>query len=273
MKKLLAAARGFLQKAERDMPDVWAGQSAFFMVISFFPALLLLVSLCRALQITDSALLEELVRLLPPAVADLFLSVLREASARAETALVSVSAIAALWAVSRSVHTVARGLRAVYGLQETRHFITVRLVAFAYTLLLFLLIWLALVLLVFWKSIVALCLPAFPGFRAAAGFILSFRFVAAAVVFTLFFTLMYKVLPNNPLSLAALFPGGLFSALGWLLFSRLFSFYIENFSNYASLYGSLTAVVLLMLWLYFCMYILFFGGIVNAWLQNRQKHR
>jgi len=270
MKKIWDTIRWFTNKAGDAALDARAGQSAFFMVISFFPALLLVVSLCRAMHIAESELLGDLVRLLPSAAAELILSVIQEATARSESAFVSVSAAAALWAISRSVHAAAQGLRAVYGVEETRHFILVRLVAVVYTGLLLLLIGLALVLLVFWKSIVVYFVPVFPDFQPTAVFILSFRSLAAAVVFTLFFTLMYKVLPNNPLPFFRLFPGGLFSALGWLLFSRLFSFYIENFSNYASLYGSLTAVVLLMLWLYFCMYILFLGGAVNVWLQQRR---
>lgn len=270
MKKVFATVGWFFKKTGGDALDAWAGQSAFFIVISFFPALLLVVYLCRAMHIAESELLGELVQLLPAAAAELIFGVIQEATARAEAAFVSLSAVAALWAISRSMYAVAKGLGVVYEVKETRHFLLVRIISFIYTVLFFVLIALALVLLVFWRSIVTWLVPLFPGFQSAAVFILSFRSLAAAVVFSLFFTLMYKVLPNNPMKILQLFPGAVFSALGWLVFSRLFSFYIDNFSNYASLYGSLTAVVLLMLWLYFCMYILFFGGAVNMWLQQRK---
>ena len=52
------------------------------------------------------------------------------------------------------------------------------------------------------------------------------------------------------------------------MFSFFFSVFVENFSNYATLYGSLAAIVILMMWLYFCMFILLIGGQVAMWLQN-----
>ena len=66
----------------------------------------------------------------------------------------------------------------------------------------------------------------------------------------------------------ALPAGAAFSAAGWVLFSFFFSVFVENFSNYATIYGSLTAIIILMMWLYFCMYILLIGGEVSMWLQH-----
>ena len=62
--------------------------------------------------------------------------------------------------------------------------------------------------------------------------------------------------------------GGSLSALAWVLYSFFFSIFVENFGNYSSVYGSLAALVILMLWLYFCMYIMFIGGEVAVWLQT-----
>ena len=225
MKKLWGTVEWFLKKAGENALDAWAGQSAFFIVISVFPTLLLVVSISRAMGIAESALLNEVMRLLPAAVAELVFNIFHEAVGRTDLTFASFSAVAAL------------------------------------------------VLLVFWQSIAVWLVPLFPSFQATAVFIFSFRFLGAAVVFALFFLLLYKVLPNHRVRFSSLLPGAVFSSLGWLVFSRLFSFYIENFSNYASLYGSLTAVVLLMLWLYVCMYILFLGGEVNVWLKQKYSRR
>jgi len=273
MKKLWGTVEWFLKKAGENALDAWAGQSAFFIVISVFPTLLLVVSISRSMGIAESALLNEVLRLLPAAVAELVFKIFHEAVGRTDLTFASFSAVAALWGVSRSVYALIKGLNAVYDVRETRHFMVVRVIAFVYTLALFVLIAAALVLLVFWQSIAIWLVPLFPSFQATAVFILSFRFLGAAVVFALFFLLLYKVLPNHRVRFSSLLPGAVFSSLGWLVFSRLFSFYIENFSNYASLYGSLTAVVLLMLWLYVCMYILFLGGEVNVWLKQKYSRR
>jgi membrane protein len=79
---------------------------------------------------------------------------------------------------------------------------------------------------------------------------------------------MYIFIPNRKTKLYKEFPGALVSAAGWMGFSYLYSFYIDNMGNYSNMYGSLTAIVLFMLWFYFCMYILFIGGEVNVVLSS-----
>ena len=262
----------FMKKINDSDVDAWSGQSAFFIIISFFPFVLLLVSLLRTMHIAESQIMGELTALLPSAVLDFILNVVNEATSHTETAIVSVSVIAALWAISRSMFAVTKGLCSVYETEETRNYFLTRIISFFYTIAFFVVLAITLLILVFGGTLATFLVQLFPQFKATALLILTFRSIVAAVVLTLMFLLMYKVLPNNPMRLRELLPGALFTSLGWLIFSRLFSFYIDNFSNYSNLYGSLTAIVLLMLWLYFCMYILFLGGTVNMWLHSiREK--
>ena len=86
---------------------------------------------------------------------------------------------------------------------------------------------------------------------------------------TLLFTTLYMVLPNRRNRFADSLPGAMFASAGWLIFSDLFSMYVEHFPNYANIYGSVYAVALSMLWLYFCVSIVFYGGVLNAYLTKR----
>ena len=272
LRKIWHTIEWFMKKINDSDVDAWSGQSAFFIIISFFPFVLLLVSLLRTMHIAESQIMGELTALLPSAVLDFILNVVNEATSHTETAIVSVSVIAALWAISRSMFAVTKGLCSVYETEETRNYFLTRIISFFYTIAFFVVLAITLLILVFGGTIATFLVQLFPQFKATALLILTFRSIVAAVVLTLMFLLMYKVLPNNPMRLRELLPGALFTSLGWLIFSRLFSFYIDNFSNYSNLYGSLTAIVLLMLWLYFCMYILFLGGTVNMWLRSiREK--
>jgi membrane protein len=85
--------------------------------------------------------------------------------------------------------------------------------------------------------------------------------------------LMFVAVPRRQVRARFALFGAVFSALGWLLFSFFFSLFVENFANYATLYGGLAAVVILMMWLYFCMYIFFVGAEVNVWLQENLPKR
>jgi membrane protein len=63
-------------------------------------------------------------------------------------------------------------------------------------------------------------------------------------------------------------PVAFLASSGWLIFSHLFSIYVENFSNYATVYGSVYAMAVSMLWLYFCISIVFYGGLLNRWIMR-----
>ena len=80
--------------------------------------------------------------------------------------------------------------------------------------------------------------------------------------------MIYKFLPNHIVQLKVQLMGAAFSAVGWMIVSWIFSVYLNIFKGFSSMYGSLTTIVLIMLWLYFCMYILLLGGEVNVILRD-----
>ena len=97
---------------------------------------------------------------------------------------------------------------------------------------------------------------------------MGMRATVLLAILLFFFLIMYIVLPNRKTSLIYELPGAILSSLGWIGFSYGFAFYIDNMANFSYVYGSLTAIVLLLLWVYFCMYILFIGAEVNYFLYN-----
>ena len=98
--------------------------------------------------------------------------------------------------------------------------------------------------------------------------VVDLRFFVFLFVHTLLFAAMYVVLPDRKNSFRGSLPGGLMASLGWMLFSRLYSVYVRYFSSYSNIYGSVYAVALSMLWLYCCVNILFYGGLLNKFLEN-----
>ena len=100
---------------------------------------------------------------------------------------------------------------------------------------------------------------------------ISFRGLLAITLFLFAFVLLYTIVPSSKQNPWQQLPGALFAAICWLLFSFGFSLYFSNFSNYSYMYGSLAAVVLLMLWLYFCICILFIGAEINTLLSKNES--
>ena len=98
---------------------------------------------------------------------------------------------------------------------------------------------------------------------------MDLRFFLLLFVQTSIFTLMFMVLPNRPNRFWDSLPGALLASLGWLIFSDLYSIYVERFAGLTSVYGSVYAVALSMLWLYCCVSIMFYGGALNRYLMER----
>ena len=105
-----------------------------------------------------------------------------------------------------------------------------------------------------------------PFLAHVSAYIISIRTLLSLTLLTIVFALMYRILPNAQNGFRQQLPGAVFSSLGWMIFSLSYSLYIDHFSSISYLYGSLTAIVLLMLWLYYCMDIFLIGAEINMWL-------
>ena len=80
--------------------------------------------------------------------------------------------------------------------------------------------------------------------------------------------MIYKFLPNRKAKFVKQIPGSVFSAIAWMVVSWVFSVYVDIFQGFSSMYGSLTTIVLIMLWMYFCMYSILLGGELNVRLYD-----
>lgn len=257
--------KAFLKKLREDTVSAFAAQTAFFVILSFLPFLIFLLTLVKFLPIGPDKLLVAVQSVFPETLHDFIGVLLREVLQKTSGALVSISVLAALWSASRGVLVIIQGLNAVYGNKETRNYFRVRFLAVGYTMAFAVVLVLTLLLLVFGNRIYVHIQSMVPLLRHAAFLMISLRTVMSFLVLTAFFFVLYVFVPNrkSPHKTSEI-PGALLSAAGWLGFSYLYSFYIDRMSNYSAMYGSLTAIVLCMIWLYACMYIMFIGAELNV---------
>ena len=163
----------------------------------------------------------------------------------------------------KGILAIIRGLNSVFGIDEKRNYFHLRIVASFYTIVLLLLIVLSLGFMVFGNSVLRLFSRNMPLLYELVEFIISLRGIYIPIIFTIAFVNVYRIVPNRQYSFFDHLPGALFTSLGWIIFSYVYSIYIDNFASSTYIYGSLTTVVLLMLWIYICMYILFMGAEIN----------
>jgi len=270
MKQLLNKTNKIIVHLSGDHIDAFSAKAAFFIVLSFFPFLMFFLNVINYLPVHDSIMNILSGNIFPKAINRMLITVITEISAKASGTLLSVSAIVMLWSASVGMLSVSRGLNVIYHKNETRNYFVLRIISCLYTLMLAALLILLLVIMVFGNSIAEILVNRFPHISSFTGVILSVRTVVAVCVLLVFFLFVYVVAPSGKNKIKHQFPGALFSSVLWILFSYLFSYYIDNFSNYSYIYGSLTAILLLMLWLYFCMYIMFIGAEINMYLSSKR---
>ena len=200
---------------------------------------------------------------IPKTISDFLMDIVNTYQGNSMT-LVSVSAIITAWSASKGMLALMRGMNAVYELQESRNYIMLRLRALVYTVFFMIAILLSIVLLVFGNTVVAL-LSDILIVSEIWRWLQSLRHLIVAVILAVVFCSFYCLLPNNRMPWREQLPGAFVAAVFWIVYSFFFSIYIDYFNGF-SMYGSLTTVIIVMIWLYFCMYIFFCGVVINRLL-------
>lgn len=249
-----------------DAVGAYAAFAAFFIIISFFPFIMLLLALVQFLPFSAGELYEYISIFLPEAVLETISPILREIY-NTSSGIISITAIAAIWASSKGVYALVCGLNAVYDVKETRNPIVVRAMSIFYTVMFLIIIVACMGLLVFGEKLIALTKGYLPWVTGLE----NIRYIIGLVIFILFFLLIFRALPNRRGKLSADLPGAVIAAMGWIVFSFIYSYYISYFPSFPVIYGSIAAVVFMMLWLYFCMYITLLAAEINSIRQAKNE--
>lgn len=271
--KILERITSLITYLSQQKIGIHAAGAGYFIVLSVFPLLVLLLALLRYTGLQVDTLTDLISAYLPdaliPSAKRLILSTYRNTSG----AVISLSAITGLWSASRGVYGLLTGLNVIYGVSESRGYLYTRSISVLYTFLFLLMLLVTLILNVFGATLLQaihfdnLMLVQF------LWDLVDWRFLLMLLLQTGLFSAMFMALPNRRNSFRNSLPGAILASLGWLIFSDLYSLYVENFSGYANIYGSVYAVALSMLWLYFCISIVFYGGALNQYLMNRKKQK
>lgn len=267
--KLIYHGTKFIKECRRDKINTYAAQTAFFVLLSIIPFLMVFLSLLQYTPITESMLLELYEDSLPGYISPFFISITDEIYSR-HIGITAVSAVIAIWSAAKGVQYLTDGLNAVNDLEENRNWFVLRFWAVIYTLIFLIVILFTLIVMVFSNSIRTLALEYLPVLRGFAVILASFKGIFLFIVLVIFFDLIFTFLPNKKITFSSQLPGAVICALAWNLISWLLSVYIDYFDGF-SMYGSLTTIALLMLWLYFCLYSALVCAEFNVTFENYLK--
>ena len=254
----------------------YAAQAAYFFVLSLIPIFLLLLTMVQFTPVTKADVMEGVLQVFPSTVTPMIKSIVDQVYMTSST-IIPVTILVALWSAGKGVLSVTYGLNCIYDNIETRNYFYLRARACMYTFLFLVAIMLSLVLSVFGNSISVIVYEHVPFVRKVMNKIIQMRIYFSLPLLTFFWDLVYKYLPNRgtagKTTLRKQLPGAFFTACGWMVLSFIFSVYLDIFKGFSNMYGSFTTIILIMLWLYGCMYIILLGGEINAILEGYRSRR
>ncbi len=268
-KNWIQAWKSRLQRFFALKVGVKSAASAFYLLFSLFPLIIFVFSLLELLDPGLAARFEsalpQLDVLVPDAVLDVLQNFLDSVSRTTGVSVISVTALGLLWAASRGVGSIVASLNIIYHAESKYNFLLRRLLGiiaiFASSILLIVI----LLVLAFNR----LAINYLQKFITLPDFIFQDQFdifanLAALLILTLIFTAIFTILKRQRSYFRHTLVASVITALGWIIISYGLSLFISNQSNYYLMYGSITGIIFLMLWLYLAVYIVMIGAFIHA---------
>ena len=252
----------------------FSGQMAYFFVLSFFPLLIFSLSVLSRLNFSYDFILELMNEMLPPNISAMISDFVSQTFSAQGTTVLSLSGITMLYSASRAVGALKRAINMSYEVDESRNFIVVKLMGMFYTLMFILILVLSVMVPNLAKSILEMLSNLLP-FQIDENLVVFLHFLRNILLFSTFVLVVvsiYAFLPNKKMHLKDIYPGALFSIVGFTSTNYIFSTVVVKLTDYSILYGSLSAIIAFMIWIYLLSNIIIIGAEINALhiLNNRE---
>lgn len=264
--KLYLIIRDFSAKMKKKDISTYAASTAFFFFLSVVPMLIMICTIIPYTPLTEENLVELVTDFLPDQIDPLAESLISEVYDKS-AGILSVALIATVWSAAKGVMALMKGLNSVNGVEEKRNYFVLRIIASFYTVVMLVVVILSLFVMVFGDQLVTLALHRIPQLQRVVSFAMNFRFLFVWAVLSVLFAAVYAYVPDKKLAFREQIPGAVFSAVGWSIFSWVFSYYV-TYGNSYGIYGSLSIIIIVLLWMYFCMYIILIGAYLNQYFES-----
>lgn len=255
-----------LYRYEDDGVSEIGAQLTYYLILAIFPFLIFFLSTLKYTPLSDTQVLETMLSALPGETQSLLYNLISEIMNKSSVALLSVGALGAIWSSSKGILSIIKAVNRAFDLEEDRPFWKLRGLAVIFTLALFLILVIAFSTLIFGEVLFDLIINSYN-----LPFLILWKIMKLLiplVFMTLIFALLYKFSPSIKeginIKLSETIPGSIFASGGIILFSVLFSFYVNNFGNYTNTYGSLGGVIILLIWIYAVSIVVVLGAEINA---------
>ena len=263
----------------KDHVSESSAECAYYTILSFIPFLILVITLIQYTQIGPQALFDAISKIIPSSMNEMVIGIVQEVYSKS-IGTISVSVIFTIWSAGRGLFALTKGLQTVYHTEEKEKasYMYLRFKAFVETIIFIALIVAGLTILVFGNSFRVLIQEHFGGLKNYS--VLSMIVTQLGFILVTFFVflLLYKFMPKHKVTFKSQICGAAFGAIALNVISFIFSKYLYIFKGFSITYGSLTTLMLIMMWTYACFYTVFLGAEFNKiirhyWNKKERKNK
>ena len=263
---IIGYGKTYLDKCGRDNIGAYAAQTAYFMIVSSIPFMMLLVWIAGYIPSISKYLNLLIYEVLPMDFRPYVTKLVRLVT-QASVGAISTSALMAVWSSGKAFQNLMVGLNQVNKIEETRGWFSRRIRAIFYTLVLLCVIVVIMLMLVFTQRLQGFADTQYGFLAYVVGIRPLFRGIFVFFFLIFVFTFLFSVLPNKRLSFRSQLPGGIICAIAWFFFSSFMAIWVGIFDGF-SMYGALAIMMIFMFWLYFCMYFMLMAAEANVFFQQ-----
>ncbi len=264
--RFIAKVLDYLDSTLDEHVPAFAAQSAFFLFLSFFPIISLILTFTDIFPFTKDELLRFIYHVIPADFEPLIYQIVNDIYNNASSSVAVISFIIALWSAAKGFMAIRNGLNEVYRSRDTRNYVISRSISMIYTAIFIAIIIVLVLLNIFGRQIAQWLIAKYPDSQNLTVFVYSFRSLASFFVVFVLMDLLYTFVPNRKLSPIRQITGAMFAAIAWVGIAKLFSQIVDHYIGSSSVYGSLTTVVLIMIWLYYVCFVIFIGAMINEFI-------
>lgn len=248
-----------LIKMGEDNVSEFSAQCSYYMILAFVPFVILLLTLIQYTGLKPETVYNIIADIIPGSMNEVVIGIIQEVYSKSY-GTISISIIFTLWSAGKGLYALIKGLDSIYEIKEGKY-LYLKAKSILNTIIFLVLIVIGLTLSMFGNTILEIFKEKL---QITSGVISNILTQMAIITFTFFMFLgIYKFIPRHKVSFKSQIPGAIIGAIGLYIVSFIFSIYLDIFKGFSIMYGSLTTLMLIMMWTYTCIYTLFLGAEIN----------
>lgn len=241
---------------------------AYYSLLAIIPTIILIGNLLPFISIKATTILAYLETAVPKTIYQTLRPIILSFLDHGSGGLISISALVALWAVSRGINSLKLAFNTAYGVENVQNVLVTRIISVIVTFLFIIILVIIIMVFSFGQTVLEYLTPILKLPVELTGTFSRVKWPLTLIFLLLFLGILYYFLPNAKIHFWAIIPGTLLATFSWLLLAQGFSIYVRYFNKSVLSYGTLGTFIVLLFWLNYSAWVVMLGAILNAALEE-----